>query len=64
MPGMSGIEAIKAAQARRPGLPAILLSGYAGDAAALPSGGASFALLRKPATMAQLADVIALLMGA
>jgi PAS domain S-box-containing protein len=63
MPGMSGIEVIKAAQSRRPGLAAILLSGYAGDAAALPAGGASFALLRKPATVAQLADVIALLMG-
>jgi CheY-like chemotaxis protein len=63
MPGMSGIEVIKAAQLRQPDLPAILLSGYAGDPAALPAGNARFALLRKPASMAQLADVIALLMG-
>jgi PAS domain S-box-containing protein len=62
--GMSGIEVIKAAQSCRPGLAAILLSGYAGDAAALPAGGAQFALVRKPAAIAQLADVIALLMGA
>ena len=51
MPGMDGLALIRAAQVRRPGLPAVLLTGYAGDGAALAMGGAvsgSFSLLRKP----------------
>ncbi len=31
MPGLNGIDLIRAAQDARPGLPAILLTGYAGD---------------------------------
>jgi PAS domain S-box-containing protein len=53
MPGMSGLTLIKEAQGLRPSLPAILLTGYAGDAASLETGslakGAYF-LMRKPAS--------------
>jgi PAS domain S-box-containing protein len=61
MPGMDGLELIRAAQERRPGLPAVLLTGYAGDGATLAVGGAisgTFSLLRKPVTGTQLADRI------
>ena len=63
MPGMSGLTVIREAQKRRSGLPAILLTGYVGDAAALPAEGANFALLQKPATMAELTDVMAILLA-
>ncbi|MBV1796509.1 ATP-binding protein [Siccirubricoccus sp. G192] len=62
MPGMDGVALIRAAQGRRPGLPAILVTGYAGDAAALAVGAAvdgTFALLREPVTAQQLADQVA-----
>jgi signal transduction histidine kinase/ActR/RegA family two-component response regulator/HAMP domain-containing protein len=61
MPGMDGLELIREAQSRRPGLPAVLLTGYAGDGAALAVGGAvsgTFSLLRKPVTSIQLIDRI------
>jgi PAS domain S-box-containing protein len=61
MPGMDGLELIRAAQERQPGLPAVLLTGYAGDGATLAVGGAisgTFSLLRKPVTGTQLADRI------
>jgi len=67
MPGMAGVARIREAQRRRPGLPAILLTGYAGEVAALAVGNAvtgAFALLRKPVTGAQLADQVASLLGA
>lgn len=57
MPGMNGLTLIREAQGLRPSLPAILLTGYAGDAAALEKGGAarsSYLLMRKPATSAVL----------
>ncbi len=63
MPGMGGLAVIREAQRRRPQLPAILLTGYVGDSAALPAEGASFALLQKPATIAELTDVIAILLA-
>jgi signal transduction histidine kinase/CheY-like chemotaxis protein len=66
MPGMDGLALIRAAQERRPGLPAVLLTGYAGDGAALAVGGAisgAFSLLRKPVTGVQLADRINALMA-
>lgn len=62
MPGMDGLTTIREAQARRPGLPAVLLTGYAGDAleAAL---GSTFtgptSLLRKPVRTVDLAAVLA-----
>jgi PAS domain S-box-containing protein len=61
MPGMDGLELIRAVQERRPGLPAVLLTGYAGDGATLAVGGAisgTFSLLRKPVSGTQLADQI------
>jgi PAS domain S-box-containing protein len=47
MPGMNGIDTIKRARDLLPGLPCFLLTGYAGERAALESGTA-FTLLRKP----------------
>ncbi len=67
MPGMDGLEVIRTAQSIRPGLPAVLLTGYAGDAASIAVGGAlsgAFSLLRKPITAAALADRVAALLAA
>jgi CheY-like chemotaxis protein len=53
-PGLHGTELALRAQARRPGLPVLLMSGYAsyrGDAPLQP-------LLRKPFTREQLADAM------
>jgi CheY-like chemotaxis protein len=61
MPGMNGLAVIREAQQRRPGLPAILLTGYAGDGAALAAGASlsgAFLLLRKPIPMQDLIDRI------
>jgi PAS domain S-box-containing protein len=61
MPAMDGLALIRAAQERRPGLPAVLLTGYAGDGATLAVGGAisgTFSLLRKPVSGTQLVDRI------
>ncbi len=66
MPGMDGIALIGAAQSCRPRLPAILLTGYAGDDALAAGGvvGGSFPLLRKPIGGAQLVDRLAALLEA
>ncbi len=52
MPGMNGLELLRAARERRPGLPALLVTGYAGDAdtedLAEASGKGPLILLRKP----------------
>ncbi|MDR3539281.1 MAG: PAS domain S-box protein [Acetobacteraceae bacterium] len=67
MPGMSGLTLIRAAQVLRPGLPAILLTGYSGDAAALAVGGAvsgSYSLVRKPVPGAQLIGRVAAMLEA
>jgi PAS domain S-box-containing protein len=61
MPGMDGLAVIRSAQEHRPGLPAVLMTGYAGDGAALAVGGAitgTFSLLRKPVHIDELADRI------
>jgi CheY-like chemotaxis protein len=66
MPGMDGLGLIAEAQRRRPGLPAILLTGFATDMAELAVGGAlsgRFSLLRKPAEIAALAERIDALAG-
>ena len=66
MPVMDGLAVIHAAQERRPGLPAVLLTGYAADEAALAVGGAisgSFSLLRKPVSGMQLVDRITALLA-
>lgn len=62
MPGMNGLALITAVQQRRPGLPAILLTGYAGENvsfAANDAGSAPYTLLRKPVRAVQLSDCIA-----
>jgi CheY-like chemotaxis protein len=59
MPETDGLAVIKAAHARFPRLPAILLTGYAGDDAALALTGAiagEFVLLRKPVHEGQLIE--------
>jgi PAS domain S-box-containing protein len=65
MPGMTGNVLIREAHRRRPGLPAILLTGYAGDA--IPSGDRehdeSYILLHKPITGAQLVGQVNGLLG-
>jgi signal transduction histidine kinase/ActR/RegA family two-component response regulator len=67
MPDMDGLAVIRAAQDRYPGLPAVLLTGYAGDGAALAVGGAvsgTFSLLRKPVSGVQLVDRVRALLAA
>ncbi len=53
MPGMSGIDTIARARDLLPGLPCFLLTGYAGEHAALETGNA-FTLLRKPISASAL----------
>jgi CheY-like chemotaxis protein len=65
MPSMDGLTLIRAAQEQQSGLPAILLTGYAGDGAALAVGGVisgKFSLLRKPVSGTQLIDRITALL--
>jgi PAS domain S-box-containing protein len=67
MPGMDGITLIREAQKRRPGLRAILLTGFATDAAELAIGGSirgTFSLLRKPIEPSALAERAAVLINA
>jgi CheY-like chemotaxis protein len=66
MPDMDGLAVIRGAQERRPGLPAVLLTGYAGDGASLAISGAvsgTFSLLRKPVSSSQLLDRVAALLA-
>jgi len=61
MPGMDGLGLIRAAQEQHPGLPAVLLTGYAGDSTTLAVDGAisgAFSLLRKPIRIHELDDRI------
>ncbi|WP_158258619.1 ATP-binding protein [Rhodopila globiformis] len=65
MPGMNGVDLIKEAQRLNPGLPAIVMTGYAGDVEGLSSEATAhtrFVLLRKPvsarALFAQLATLL------
>lgn len=65
MPGMNGVRLIREAQSRHPGLRAILMTGYAGDAASLAVRGAlsgAFTLLRKPTSGTELAERAAMLL--
>ena len=65
MPGMDGLTLVREAQRRRPDLPAILLTGFATNAAEIAVGGAvsgSFSLLRKPIAVRQLAERISVLL--
>jgi CheY-like chemotaxis protein len=65
MPGMDGFALIRAARQRRGRLPAILLTGYAGEAAtlAIDEGRAATCLLRKPISGAELAERAAILLA-
>jgi signal transduction histidine kinase/ActR/RegA family two-component response regulator len=66
MPGLDGLALIRQAQGQRAGLPAVLLTGYAGHSAELAVGGmvsGAFSLVRKPVTAAQLADRIEALLA-
>jgi signal transduction histidine kinase/CheY-like chemotaxis protein len=65
MPGMTGTDLIRAVHSRRPGLPAILLTGFVHEAAeramqAMQSDGVT--LLRKPLAGAALAEQVAALL--
>jgi CheY-like chemotaxis protein len=67
MPGIDGVALIQAAQLGNQRLPAILLTGYAGDTANLTLGqriSGPVILLRKPISGAQLADHAALMLEA
>jgi signal transduction histidine kinase len=57
MPDMNGAELIRALRARKPGLPAIVLTGYVGDVArqAREGVGEKFTVLQKPVRPADLA---------
>jgi CheY-like chemotaxis protein len=66
MPGVDGLTVIRNARRHRPGLPAMLLTGYAGHGAQLAVGGllnGAFTLVRKPVTATQLADRIEALLA-
>lgn len=66
MPGMDGVALIQAAQRARPELPAMLVTGYAGDAAALTLGrsvSGPFSMVRKPISAAGLMECIAALLA-
>jgi signal transduction histidine kinase/FixJ family two-component response regulator len=58
MPGMDGLAVIREARRRRPGMPALLVTGHAGDAQvgllAAAAAAGPFALLRKPVTADEL----------
>lgn len=65
MPGMDGMALIQEAQARRPGLPAVLLAGYAGDGVSLElarRANGPFSLIRKPIQGSEAADWISALL--
>ncbi|MFC4310129.1 response regulator [Steroidobacter flavus] len=58
MPGMNGAELAKAAQMKQPGLPVLIVSGYA-DSAAVEAALGTARQLRKPFDMAELGAAVA-----
>lgn len=66
MPGMDGLELLRAARKRQAGLPALLVTGYAGDADAgefaAAVGHGPLMLLRKPVGPEELVDRVAALL--
>jgi signal transduction histidine kinase/ActR/RegA family two-component response regulator len=66
MPGMNGLDLIHEIHARKPGLPAILLTGHMGDVAIQGVGGSAiepFALLYKPIAPARVVEQLATAMA-
>ena len=59
MPGMDGPALVRAVRALRPGLPAILASGYSDEAIRSDLAGEGMAFLAKPYTLAALAEAVA-----
>jgi CheY-like chemotaxis protein len=57
MPGMNGVEVIRRARERHPGLRALLVTGYADITAFSPAEGDL--ILQKPYRLARLADSVA-----
>jgi PAS domain S-box-containing protein len=68
MPGLNGIGLIRDAQRHRPGLPAILMTGYAGDVDGFSgesTANVQFVLLRKPVSSRDMfAQIASLISGA
>lgn len=58
MPGMSGRDLAKTIRARHPGVPTILMSGYADEALGKDSSSNEEALLRKPFTEPELIEAV------
>ncbi len=63
MPGEDGVALIRAARNRRPGLPAILLTGYAGGEFARLAAGDGVIVMDKPVSGFDLAAQVAALLG-
>jgi signal transduction histidine kinase len=65
MPGIDGLAVIQQARRQRPGLPAVLLTGHAGNDSATGGGpDGVYILVRKPVTGEQLAGRIAAVLAA
>ncbi|WP_052389517.1 PAS domain-containing hybrid sensor histidine kinase/response regulator [Belnapia moabensis] len=67
MPRMNGVTLIREAQRRKPRLPAVLLTGFAGEEVELEARGIAeggFGMMRKPVTGADLAERVAALLEA
>ena len=62
MPGMSGIELLEQARARRPGIGAVFITGYV-DHTCLKGKFADEIVVRKPFTMEQLASAVRKALG-
>jgi len=61
MPGINGLEIIRQAWHRRPGLKALLITGYAG---AVPDAVAGVPLLRKPFGPTELSQTVTQILAA
>lgn len=66
MPGMNGLELLREARKQHPGIPALLVTGYAGDAEganfAAAAGEGPLLLLRKPVDLDEFANRVSALL--
>ena len=64
MPGMNGLALIEEARKRHPGLPALLLTGYADTSSSIDINGLGDGtrFLQKPISVQQLAENVATLL--